>query len=84
MKSKRCKAYVSEDELRAYGNVPVTLAARYLHTNSDTLKAIMLRKGLPFGVAITLPGRANAQYLIAPERLIAWAHGHDLKEAVTA
>lgn len=82
MKSKRCKACVSEDEMLAYGNVPVTMAARYLHTNTDTLKAIMLHKGLPFGVAIMLPGHAHAQYIIMPERLIAWAHGHDLREAL--
>lgn len=78
--AKRSGADVyTDDQIRAYGNVPLSVASRYLHTNNNTLKVAMLKGRCPIGFAVSTE-TGHTKYVIPADRLIKWRRG----DSVTA
>ncbi len=73
---------MTENDIKQYDNVPVTVAAKYLDVNPQYLRIGLQRNRLPFGSAVQVSGREDGRwsYQISPGALINWKEGKSLQD----
>ena len=68
------KPIPTEDEIRAYDNVPVETAARYIGMSTSTMYRGLQEERIPFGFAVP-NDEGHWVYNISPEGLIKYKRG---------
>lgn len=63
----------SDEEIKQYDNVPVTLAARYIGWSAQTVYRALQEERAPFGIAVECEG--NWAYNISPGLLVKYKRG---------
>lgn len=71
------KERITDDEIRAYDNVPIDVAAQYLGVYPERLRNALKSGAMPFlGVAVTNAGApGKTMFIISLGGLISWKNG---------
>lgn len=75
MSRKRTQQAPSEEEILAYSNVPLELAAKFVGVSSVTLRYALQDERAPFGFAAQNPETGTWTYNISPGLLIGYKRG---------
>lgn len=68
-------AKYTENDIKAYDNVPIDVAADYLGVYAERLRNAIKSGKMPFiGVSVSVDG-TKSMFIISPGGLIAWKNG---------
>ncbi|MCI2106834.1 MAG: hypothetical protein LKK00_09000 [Intestinimonas sp.] len=75
MPRKRTAIPPTDDEIMAYSNVPVELAAPYIGWSTASIYYALQEERAPFGIAAKNNGTETWSYNISPGLLVKYKHG---------